>query len=229
ALALCGNETADDFAELFRSLNIGATRIGLPPHSPTYIMADGAMAITNAASLIFPGIRRSMCWFHVRKNVESKMESLKTENSIRWRILRDLAYVQMAITYEAFKSMIELFIEEYRNQAPEVISYIEESWVKHPWHSNWYEGYADRLPSTNNGLESMNNQLKISVHREKLPLGAFFGVVAGKVVPNYSEAVEKPVYEPGRVLQHADTIKATKKHFKEAWEWQKSAAFHEVV
>ncbi|EER12580.1 conserved hypothetical protein [Perkinsus marinus ATCC 50983] len=229
ALALCGNEREDDFAELFRSMNIGARKMGLAMHAPTFIMADGAMAITNAANLIFPGVKRCMCWFHVRKNVESKMDSLKIDARLRWHLLRDLSYVQLAVTYEAFQGMFSLFMEEYRPSAPDVVDYIKESWIDHPWHSCWYEGYAPRLPSTNNGLESMNNQLKIAVHREKLPLGAFFGVVTGKVVRDYSEAIGKDATDPGRVFQSADDIKVTKKLFREAYEWQKSAPFHQVT
>ncbi|KAF4693074.1 hypothetical protein FOZ60_011858 [Perkinsus olseni] len=49
ALAICGNEKIDDYRELFLSMDVGAAKMGLPSHSPRFIMADGAPAITRAA------------------------------------------------------------------------------------------------------------------------------------------------------------------------------------
>ena len=41
-------------------------------------------------------------------------------------------------------------------------------------HKTWYEGVAERMPSTNNGLESFNNVIKKEeTLRERMPVGQF--------------------------------------------------------
>ncbi|KAF4652025.1 hypothetical protein FOL47_011301 [Perkinsus chesapeaki] len=113
ALALCGNEKTADFVELFRSLNIAALRLNLQNHSPQYVIADGAPAITAAARLVFPDIKRCMCWFHVKKNVEDALQRLVPDDRLRWRMLRDLSYIQLSITKEVFEGVFALYAAEY--------------------------------------------------------------------------------------------------------------------
>ena len=44
--------------------------------------------------------------------------------------------------------------------------------------SGWYEGVAPGYPSTNNGLESINNQIKATgTFRKRLPLNQFIDVM----------------------------------------------------
>ncbi|KAF4648367.1 hypothetical protein FOZ61_002803, partial [Perkinsus olseni] len=150
-------------------------------------MADGAMQITNAAKLVYPRAKRCMCWFHVKKNVEDALQRLVVDEKLRWRMLRDLAYVQLAITKQAFKASFALYKDEYDSVAHEAVEYIRTSWVEHQYHSTWYEGHAPRLPS------------------------AFIAVVTGKIIPGYSDALAQNPSEADRAFETAEDA-STKIH-----------------
>ncbi|KAF4695189.1 hypothetical protein FOZ60_005514 [Perkinsus olseni] len=142
ALAICGNEKIDDYRELFLSMDVGAAKMGLPSHSPRFIMADGAPAITRAAGQVFPAAGRAMCWYHMKKNVETFMRGLKMEERDENTIMRDLSYVQLATSQKAFFEMFRLFAAQHEPRHPELLKYIRESWVQNPPYNTWWEGFA---------------------------------------------------------------------------------------
>ncbi|KAF4759075.1 hypothetical protein FOZ63_022567, partial [Perkinsus olseni] len=228
ALAICGNEKIDDYRELFLSTDVGAAKMGLPSHSPSFIMADGAPAITRAAGQVFPAAGRAMCWYHMKKNVETFMRGLKMEERDENIIMRDLSYVQLATSQKAFFEMFRLFAAQHEPRHPELLKYIRESWVQNPPYNTWWEGFAPRLPSTNNGLESMNNQLKIKTLREKLPLGTFLTLVQSKVVPAYSEVLNYASGSGDRQFEDIDDLGASKSLFVSAAKWAENEAMRMV-
>ncbi|KAF4659973.1 hypothetical protein FOL47_007369 [Perkinsus chesapeaki] len=227
ALGLCGHERAADYKELLRSMDIGALRMGLLAHSPQFVMADGDPAITAAVNEVFPNAGRSMCWFHMKRNVEDYMEKdLKMDDDAIFPIMRDLAYIQLAVTEQAFTKMFELFNELYKDDHPSLLAYIRRQWMENPPYNSWYEGFAPRLPSTNNSLESMNNQLKIKVLREKLPLGSFIAKITQKIVYEYSLALDSDLGTTDRVFEHIDEVKVPKTLFASAARWASAEPMH---
>ncbi|KAF4648957.1 hypothetical protein FOZ61_001950, partial [Perkinsus olseni] len=68
-------------------------------------------------------------------------------------MLRDLAYVQLAITKQAFKASFALYKDEYDSVAHEAEEYIRTSWVEYQFHSAFIAvvtgktipGYSDAL------------------------------------------------------------------------------------
>lgn len=63
-------------------------------------------------------------------------------------------------------------MDKWRSESEEMINYFEREWVqKNP---NWFEAFAQRIPSTNNGLESHNRLIKDEhTYRERMDLGKF--------------------------------------------------------
>ena len=95
-LAVCMNETEEDFSFIFRSLKLTVNRICNFNYQPTTLIADASGAITKGFQAAFDNLdRRVMCW------AQSCDELLNSETKL-WRIeLQDsnwkLGYVQLSI------------------------------------------------------------------------------------------------------------------------------------
>jgi hypothetical protein len=94
----------------------------------------------------------------------------------RAQIWSDISSLQLAHSPENFKMATELFIKKWKQKKmPDVttfIEYMDDHWIK--INSNWYEGAAPGYPSSNNALESTNNDIKNSfTFRERLPMNEF--------------------------------------------------------
>ncbi|EEQ97670.1 hypothetical protein Pmar_PMAR009629 [Perkinsus marinus ATCC 50983] len=125
-------------------------------------MGDGAVAISSAIEAVYKDtVLRCMCWYHVQSNVKKKMKELNTNSELQLQILRDLQYIQLSSTSPAFFNHFDLMEKKYASnpEGKAVMDYIRESWIDSKL-NGWYEGFAPRLPSTNNGLEGNNRRLK---------------------------------------------------------------------
>lgn len=80
--------------------------------------------------------------------------------------------MQLARSESIFDVASELFKKKWSKVSKDLVKYFESEWLKQ--HRNWYEGYRQKTPSTNNALESKNRGIKDEyTMRERLDLGQF--------------------------------------------------------
>lgn len=65
-----------------------------------FVLADGAQAITNAASVVFPNAKRLMCWAHAIKNIDKRLKQF--DASVKKQIRADIEFLQYARNEEQF-------------------------------------------------------------------------------------------------------------------------------
>jgi transposase-like protein len=131
-------------------------------------LGDGAHAISAAASEVFPNARRLMCWAHVFRKIQARLNSFSED--IRRRVLDDLCMLQLAINELEFDRATKFLGHKW----PQIFfSYFFETWINSGL-KFFFEGASSHL-STNNGLESTNKQIK-KVHMlyKRAPLSKFF-------------------------------------------------------
>lgn len=105
-----------------------------------------------------PDVEIIMCWFHMRRAVADKLPTYIKDLAKQARFLSDLDHLQVAKIPEIFDIALDLFMKKWRAESEKMMDYFEREWVqKCP---NWYEAFAKRIPSTNNGLESRNRLIK---------------------------------------------------------------------
>jgi len=99
---------------------------------------------------------------------------------------------------QASKLCAEIFLKKWskNERVKPFLNYFESEYLNS--RSGWYEGNAPGFPSTNNGRESLNNQIKEEgTLRLKLPLGEFF-TCSLKLVKDWSieRSPESPNFKP---------------------------------
>lgn len=171
--AVCYSETSKDFEFIFTAVKQGLINIFDIEFKPKYVISDAAIAIHNAAKKVFgPDIEIIMCWFHMRRAVADKLPTYIKDITKQSQFLSDLDHLQVAKTREIFHIALDLFMKKWRLESEEMIDYFEKQWVQIC--PNWYEAFAKRIPSSNNGLESRNRLIKDEhTFRERMELGVF--------------------------------------------------------
>ena len=175
-LALSFGEETADFKFVFQTLS----DFGL---KPKYLVSDDSSAIKNAAKSVWNDIKNIDCFFHVKKNYESKIRGLSSEVSDQIRY--QMGVIQVCPNENVFKHLSAEFIKQHDERVGSIFTkYFEDT-------MNWYEGFAVTYPSTNNGLESTNAVIKNQfTWRNRLALNQFFSVVL-KIVESWS-SLTKP-------------------------------------
>jgi hypothetical protein len=179
-LAICTNETEEDYNFLFSSLKDAVFQVQKQNFQPTILLADAAQSITNGFISAFNIIPlRLMCWAHVKANVDKKLNMIK-DKKIRAQIEQEIDVMQTATEKDIFDQASKLFFEKWLNTYEQGVSefcdYFKKNWIK--INSNWFEGASQKTPSTNNGLEAINRTIKSEITKyERLPLGRFLQAV----------------------------------------------------
>ena len=153
-----------------------------------------------------PGALRRVCWFHVRKNVES---FLRKDSVMRKACLKDIAVLQLAESEEQFRQASVAMLAKWERDWPEsdFPAYFRRQWVLK--NSSWYEGFDMESPSTNNGLESLNNVIKSYTFRERLPVGQFLST-CDRMIKEWS--LDTADRRPFRLEPSITT-----RHYRDAW------------
>ena len=116
-----------------------------------------------------------MRWAHVVRNVDKKLLGVVNVDK-RNRFRRDLFVLQLAPGLAEFKDAWALFKTHYSRaqQLGGIVEYIQQNYTDFDL-GNWFEGFQNGFPSTNNGLERANRSLKDddTLH-VKLGLAEFF-------------------------------------------------------
>ena len=105
---------------------------------------------------------RIMCWSHVHRNLLSKANSIDSEPDKK-RIIIDIERLQVMPSPEMFNHAVKLFFDKWSksndNNISNFLNHFKAEWIEST-NSGWYEGVADSIPSTDNGLESTNAKIK---------------------------------------------------------------------
>jgi hypothetical protein len=122
------------------------------------------------------------------------------------------AYVLgLSFTDDVFHKGMTLLLAKWRSD-PDLVffsNYFEQTWLFDLKY--WYEGAAIGYPSTNNGLESLNNKIKQQYTlRNKLPLSKFLATMATMLRDWSTKTVENEFQTFAAVNLQAE---------KEGWKW----------
>lgn len=150
ALALTVHETTEDFQFVFNCLKEAVQQHTDEILQPKVLIADGDKAIRKAFRKEFPRAELIiMCYVHVLRNVEKNKDKYSKEN--RKEIFQDIEICHLAATPAKFRRLTALFMKKWTKKEPTFAAYFQKQWLDS--HSNWYEGAATYMPSTNNAVE----------------------------------------------------------------------------
>jgi hypothetical protein len=176
-ISLTSGETTDDFMFLFT----GIKKSQSAGFSPKVLLSDAAEAITNGFRNVFGDeFTRAYCFFHVMKNVDEKRHLVK-DKQLWIEVRSDISTLQLARCFEEFNAAKELWSRKYQDNpaTAEFQKYFYEEYLN-KW-SGWYEGIANRFPTTNNGLEATNRWIKDQgTLRSRLAMSLMILIVAYK-------------------------------------------------
>lgn len=166
-------ERAADFEFIFRTVENAVCDILNSKMKPRVLICDAAFAIHNGFENVFGNdLPIIMCWAHVRRNVAKNLPKYIRDKKKQNEFLADLDKLQLARSTEDFEKASKLFIEKWRKVSSELVEYFSQEWLQQ--HRNWYEGYMELTPSTNNALESFNRVIKDEqTLRERFDLSRF--------------------------------------------------------
>jgi predicted protein tyrosine phosphatase len=191
-LAVTMREATEDFSFVFSSIAKGVSLVTdeASSFSPTVLICDAAPAIKKGFTDAFkqPPEKTVMCWAHVVMNMDKNLNKIKDKRA-RAAIRDDITHLQLCPDEKSFQQATLLFLmkwgSSYEDGVRSFVEYFQSSWIDQ--NSNWFEGYAPKLPSTNNGLEALNQTIKRqNTFRERLELSRFLAVVEQDIVLNWS-------------------------------------------
>ncbi|CAF4240681.1 unnamed protein product [Rotaria sordida] len=160
---------------------------------PEVLIADGSGAIRNAFTKIFNNSKMVMCWAHMRRNGNKKLNNIESYDA-RQEMLDDIDKLQLCESETIFKNASSLFMKKWSKREHDFSEYFEKEWLKTL--DSWYEGYNNFTPSTNNSLEATNRVIKDEhTFRERHPLSRFF-TIANDIVNRWSKSRNQNQTDP---------------------------------
>jgi hypothetical protein len=178
SLSICCGEETSDYEFIFCVLKEIILKLFGVIYEPHILVADGALAITNAFVNVFKNqsIVRIMCWVHMQRNADKHLNSNDLKE-FKDDILKDISVLQKCISTKHFQYACDLFFLKWQSKnnvsLNSFLDYFKNEWVLSS-NNCWYEGACDRVPKQNNGLES--NNLVIKTHhtlRSRLSLSHY--------------------------------------------------------
>lgn len=168
--ACATGETTVDYKFVFEAIKNALEIYFESSFQPSILIADGAIPIRNAFFEVFESATLGiMCFPHVIRNIRKRKFKVQSNKEL---ILDDIRKIQHAPNRTMFEMMCKLFCEKWEELESEFIDYFRKQWLGEL--CNWFEGAADYTPSTNNGVESHNANIKRKVTlRKRLPLNQF--------------------------------------------------------
>lgn len=170
AISVTTKEESSNYEFVFKTIRQTIVKLFQTDFKPEVLISDAARAIVNGFHAVFPDVTNAknvMCFFHAIKAMRAKVGT-------EWRdeVMADIYTLHHSNSEKVFRRAAELFIGKWTGKKPEFCCYFKRYWVD--TNSGWYNGFASRCPSTNNGIEGYNSFLKRCVtFRELMPLGAF--------------------------------------------------------
>lgn len=154
-IALATKERSQDYEFLFDSVKRGMSMVAEKVINPKVLMADSAAAIQNGYIQSFNKTEIAMCYAHVCFNF--KKYNYKDQKN-RQPMKSDLRLLHLMDDEQSFDIAWKLFKKKWEKSEPDVVSSFEKSFILK--NKNWYEGFRQHTPTTNNALESFNRTIK---------------------------------------------------------------------
>ena len=139
---------------------------------PIATMTDGDRAFTAAVNKIFPDTTRLMCWYHVVKNLQDHLKTIKSMDvKLGNQLFEDIKQVRkFALDEEMFNLLMGLLNRKYTEEIPpqndEMRSAINGFFIykSKTWElskeKNWYQAQNPQSFTTNNSVEALNSVFK---------------------------------------------------------------------
>ena len=206
-IGLASNEKTKDFQLMFEGIIHGIKNIYNCDFRPHILQADAARAITKGFEQAFnfesdTEYIRLNCWSHVNRNCDHRLVCIK-DTKIKDSIKADLKNIQMSHNTKTFEKLCALFIKKWKQLDDTNVNtfcdYLNDNWIEK--NEKWYEGAAPGYPSTNNGNEGTNQDIKDSyTFRERLPLNQFLALMLNiakswSIDRNPTQGSEKKIYK----------------------------------
>ncbi|KAL8581045.1 hypothetical protein ACOMHN_012696 [Nucella lapillus] len=160
-IAVTMKETHADFKFLFSSIAHGVDLVtsGESVFAPTHLVSDAATAIKNGFTAAFghPPEKTIMCLAHVVMNMDKQLIRIKDKKTAA-ALREDITQLQLCPDEDAFYQATTLFLSKWESSNQAFLEYFRGSCIDQ--NNTWYEGYAPGCPSTNNGLEAVNQTIK---------------------------------------------------------------------
>ena len=212
SLSLVSHEGTNAYLEVFTAQKEALWEESHRQLAPLFVIADGSPAITAASRMAFPECPRAMCWAHVVRNVDKKLLGVSNVDR-RNRFRRDLFVLQLATSPAEFKDAWALFKDHYSRaqQLGGIVEYIQQTWIDSDL-GNWFEGFQNGFPSTNNGLERANRSLKddYTLH-VKLGLAQFLKKME-EAITHWSKRERREPFQ--------ESLTPSLAEWTEAWQWK---------
>ncbi|CAF4632468.1 unnamed protein product [Rotaria sp. Silwood2] len=190
-LAICSNEKTNDFAFIFKSIQIGMQKINKDLLKPKALISDAANAIKNGFKKVFDNsYDHIMCWAHMKRKINNRVCQINDKH-IAKEMIEDIEMLQLSNSTPVFQLASTLFMKKWKmnnkqnNQAIlDFLNYFDNEWLQ--LNCGWYEGIQMYVPSTNNALESTNRTIKDDgTFRERHVLSRFL-TIASNIINNWS-------------------------------------------
>lgn len=151
AVALCVSERAVDYEFFFNVIKNSVERYSSNAFIPKILISDASNAIINAFYNCFQSATSNVvCWAHMKRNIYKKTNNIE--------LLSDIDQLQLMPDRKSFERGSKLFLKKWKSSNAKFCAYFEKNWLSK--NCSWFEGYEIRIPSTNNAIESNNNQIK---------------------------------------------------------------------
>jgi hypothetical protein len=131
-IAITSSETSKDYTFVLQEYKRQIMVINeLEYFEPSFLMGDGAEAITLAKDEVFPQARRTMCWTHALKRMKNQLSQIK-DNEVSKKILTDIYFLQSLPNFHV--EWCNLFISKWTNidntSVNSFLKYFSDQWIK---------------------------------------------------------------------------------------------------
>jgi hypothetical protein len=140
AVMVTKTEQQTDLEFLFETLKNSIREIYNEEYEPEFLLADAAHACTNGFKRVFKdsSCKRIICWAHVIRAIDKKLNSLDRATS--QAIRKDILLIQASNNAKIFHKALELFDKKWRTQNPSKINDFL-NYFKQEWCTEANEGY----------------------------------------------------------------------------------------
>lgn len=180
AFQISVNEQEEDIDFILKSVLYGTETLNGSKCKFKYSMSDAAPAIrASVKKILGSDVICLMCWFHFTEAVEKRL--LTIEDKETRKLINDHIYIiHISKDEQEFIQSTSLFFKYWtaKNDASinQFLDYFRKNWIDK--NENWYEGAGLYHPSTNNGLESFNRDIKDEgIVRVRQLMGSFLDII----------------------------------------------------
>lgn len=157
AMCVSSNEKEEDFTFFFQTIKNKIFSVFNCELESKIILCDACKAISNGFLAVFGDDCLVLtCWFHVKKAIKKNILHLLPKE-MHQGVFDDIDCLQLSTSPQIFEKASDLFLQKYAI-FEEFVAYFRYEWLEQ--FRNWYEGAAEKYPSTNNALESFNRYFK---------------------------------------------------------------------